>query len=377
MKALILSCNTGQGHNSCAAAISEAFRVHGDECDTVDSLGFISEAASKIISGFHTTMYRKAPKMFKSGYKGAKNHDSIFRDGTAVNRFLTSGAERLYEYVMDGGYDTLICTHVFPALALTAMKNAHPDTMPQSCYVSTDYTCSPSTSDSELDWYFIPHESLIDEFAACGVPLKKIIVSGMPAKNAFYEKENKAEAKLEVGVSPDKRHILLMCGSMGCGPLPEMSRALCDRLGDDTELTVVCGTNESLYEKLCPEYADDERVHIKGKVSNVPRLMHSAELFITKPGGLSTTEAAAAGVPMLLIDTVAGCEEHNLDFFTRQGAAVTADTTEKLADTAFRLLSDPERLERMAAALACDANCTPSEYIYRFLLGSSKGKYEK
>lgn len=367
MKALILSCNTGQGHNSCAAAISEAFRAHGDVCDTVDALQFISEAASKLISGFHTTMYRRAPKMFKAGYKGAESNESVFRDGTAVNRFLTSGAERIYQYVTDGEYDTLICTHVFPALALTAMAKAHPD-IPQTCYVSTDYTCSPSTADSELDWYFIPHESLIDEFAACGVPLEKIIVSGMPAKNEFYTREDKAQAKRLVGVAEEKRHILLMCGSMGCGPLPELCFELSKRLGENTELSVVCGTNESLQERLCKTYADDKRIHVYGTVSDVAELMHSAELFITKPGGLSTTEAAAAGLPMLLIDTVAGCEEHNLDFFTEQGAAVTADSPTALADTAFELLSDKERLEKMSKAIGGETDCTPSEYIYRFLL---------
>lgn len=371
MKALILSCNTGQGHNSCAAAITEAFRAHGDVCDTVDALQFISEGASKLISGFHTTMYRRAPKMFKAGYKGAENHDSVFRDGTAVNRFLTSGAERIYKYVTDGEYDTLICTHVFPALALTAMARVHPDT-PQTCYVSTDYTCSPSTADSELDWYFIPHESLIDEFATCGVPANKIIVSGLPAKNEFYVKKDKKTAKLLLGLSPEKRHILLMCGSMGCGPMPELTGELVQRLGDNTELSVVCGTNESLYEKLWRLYAQDERVRIYGKVSDVPELMHSAELFITKPGGLSTTEAAAAGLPMLLIDTVAGCEEHNLSFFTEQGAAVTAEGTDALADTAFALLADGEKLRQMSQALSIGSDCTPSEFIYRFLLSGKK-----
>lgn len=369
MRALILSCNTGQGHNSCAAAISEAFCAHGDTCDTVDSLQFISEGASKLISGFHTAMYRRAPKVFKAGYKGAENRESVFRDGTAVNRFLTSGAERLYEYISDGEYDTVICTHVFPALALTAMARMHPD-MPQTCYVSTDYTCSPSTADSELDWYFIPHESLIDEFASCGVPANKLIVSGMPAKAAFYVREDKAKMKSAVGVSPEKRHILLMCGSMGCGPIPELCGELSKRLCDDTELSVVCGTNAALYDRLWREYADDGRMHIYGTVQDVPELMHSAELFITKPGGLSTTEAAAAGLPMLLIDTVAGCEEHNLDFFTQQGAAVTADTTTALADEAFRLLADKSQLDAMSNALGSGTDCIPSEYIYRFLLSA-------
>ena len=95
--------------------------------------------------------------------------------------------------------------------------------------------------------------------------------------------------------------------------------------------------------------------------------MHSADLFLTKPGGLSTTEAAACGLPMVLMDTVAGCEGHNLDFFLSRGAAVTADTPKALADLAMSLLATPERLRRMSRAIRPTAGQTPARQIYTTL----------
>ena len=366
MRTLILSCNTGEGHNSCAKAIQETYAAHDETCDIVDALQFISKRASQFISDWHSRIYRHAPKLYKAGYHTAEERTSVFREGTTVYRYLTSGSEKLYHFILDGGYDNIICTHVFPALALTAMLKHHPMPLVTS-FVSTDYTCSPSVENSELDYYFIPDISLTEEFVQCGVPREKLIDSGMPVKQAFYQDTDKAAAKAELGLPVDHQHLLVMCGSIGCGPIKELTEDLLIRLTSEQELTIVCGANEELFAKLERHFAHDPRIHIHGMVDYVPLLIHSADLFLTKPGGLSTSEAAACGVPMLLMDTVAGCEGHNLNFFLRQGIAVTAGTPKHLADLAAALLADPERLQKMARAARRRKGDTPSETIYAFL----------
>ena len=366
MRTLILSCNTGEGHNSCAKAIQETYAAHGETCDIVDALQFISKRASQFISDWHSRIYRHAPKLYKAGYHTAEERTSVFREGTTVYRYLTSGSEKLYHFILDGGYDNIICTHVFPALALTAMLKHHPMPLVTS-FVSTDYTCSPSVENSELDYYFIPDISLTEEFVQCGVPREKLIDSGMPVKQAFYQDTDKAAAKAELGLPADHQHLLVMCGSIGCGPIKELTEDLLIRLTSEQELTIVCGANEELFAKLERHFAHDPRIHIHGMVDYVPLLIHSADLFLTKPGGLSTSEAAACGVPMLLMDTVAGCEGHNLNFFLRQGIAVTADTPKHLADLAAALLADPEQLQEMSRAARHRKGDTPSETIYAFL----------
>lgn len=366
MRTLILSCNTGEGHNSCAKAIQETYAAHGETCDIVDALQFISKRASQFISDWHSRIYRHAPKLYKAGYHTAEERTSVFREGTTVYRYLTSGSEKLYHFILDGGYDNIICTHVFPALALTAMLKHHPMPLVTS-FVSTDYTCSPSVENSELDYYFIPDISLTEEFVQCGVPREKLIDSGMPVKQAFYQDTDKAAAKAELGLPVDHQHLLVMCGSIGCGPIKELTEDLLIRLTSEQDLTIVCGANEELFAKLERHFAHDPRIHIHGMVDYVPLLIHSADLFLTKPGGLSTSEAAACGVPMLLMDTVAGCEGHNLNFFLRQGIAVTADTPKHLADLAAALLADPEQLQEMSRAARHRKGDTPSETIYAFL----------
>lgn len=366
MKTLILSCNAGAGHNSCALAIKEAYHAHGETCDIVDALQFISERASRFVSNWHTRIYRHAPKVFGAGYRRAEAHEDAFREGTPLYKIISSGAERLYEYILDGEYDNIICTHVFPALALTEMRKRHDCPQLIMSYVSTDYTCSPSTADSSLDWYFIPSPLLADEFSGQGIPEEKLVASGMPVKEIFYRRIPLEEGKTALGIDPTHRHILMMCGSMGCGPMEDIILYFRSLLSEEQELSVICGTNEDLYRRLQRITAQYPQIHIYGKVDNVPQLMQASDVFMTKPGGLSTSEAMAAGLPMVLIDAVAGCEAHNLDYFVSNGMAVTEDTPKAIADLTLKLLNEPELLSKMRAAMP-QVSCTASEAVYSWI----------
>lgn len=367
-KVLLLSCNTGEGHNSCARAVKECFEGHGCTCEVADSLLFISEKASKFICNWHVRIYRRLPRLFKTGYKGVESHPSPFRRDTVIYEYLTSGSERLYDCVVSGGYDAVVCTHIFAALALSDMLEKHPLPL-TTAFIGTDYTCSPGTADSNLQYYFIPDASLIDEFAACGVPREKLIPSGLPARREFYTPGDKAASRRALGMLADHAHILLVCGSMGCGPIVELTRELASRMTPQEELTVVCGSNDKLYESLAPEYVAAPNVHIAARVDDMPLYMRASDVYMTKPGGLSTTEAAAMALPMVLIDAVAGCEEHNLEYFTARGGAVTADTPPALAEAALRIVRDDALRADMSRALARRADATPAELIYSVMTG--------
>lgn len=364
MQTLILSCNTGAGHNSCAQAVQEAYHSRGEICNITDSLQFISEKASTFISNWHTRIYRHAPRLFDAGYQRAESHEDIFCEGTPIYKLLSSGAERMYQYIRSAGYDNIICTHVFPALALTEMRRQHPCLQLVTSHISTDYTCAPCTADSALDWYFIPSTSLLGEFEQCGLQPQKLIASGIPVRQQFYQRVSQEAGKANAGISPAHQHILMMCGSMGCGPMEEIISYLCPYLTTEQELSVVCGTNDDLRKKLQKRTEKYSQVHVLGTVNNVPQLMQASDLFLTKPGGLSTSEAMAAELPMVLIDAVAGCETHNLNFFLRNGMAVTANTPKAIADTTIKTLNAPVLLSKMRAAMRSQTECTAADKIY-------------
>lgn len=162
-KVIILSCNTGQGHNSCARAIQEYFASKNVSCEICDALSFISKRFAKFISWGHSFMYRNFPGLFQWGYRFSKAHTALFHKDSRIYMLLTSGAERMYRHIVNGGYDTVI-----------------------------------------------------------------------------------------------------MCGSMGCGPIKSILKHLVRGLPEQAEVTVICGTNQRLYRQLNRRYGKDGLVHIVG-----------------------------------------------------------------------------------------------------------------
>lgn len=367
-KVLILSCSTGQGHNSCAQAIQETFEKQGIGCDVQDALDFISKRISMLISKWHSRIYRYMPCLFSWGYSYGERHPELFREGSGVYRLLTSGDERMYEYILTGGYDTVICTHVFSALILTHMLKKHPMHL-NTAFVATDYTCSPCTEMSDLQYYFIPDPELTSEYAARGIPADRIISSGIPVRSNFGRVIEKNDAKRLLGLSTGRRHLLVMCGSMGCGPIRKMLHRISKTITPDTEVSVICGTNSCLCKKLRRRYRKHSEIHIIGYSNQMSLYMDSADLYLTKPGGISVTEAATKKLPMAFINAVAGCESYNMKFFLERGAAITADSARKLAEESIRTLTTESELICMENAMQKYEQPDGAEIIFSTLNG--------
>lgn len=350
MRVLILSCDTGGGHNSCAKAIQTTFLDEGHICDIADSLSFVSKKFSQFMAWGHSTMYRHIPGLFRFGYGFAEKHPAALRDGSAIYKLLTGGTERLLEYLLDGKYDTVICAHVFSSIMVSHLLKNYSISL-KTAFVATDYTCSPGAVNKELDCYFIPTALQKEEFMRYGASEDKLIPSGIPVRKDFYVRVNKKIAKEQFGVHPDHVHLLMMCGSMGCGPMQELTKLLSQSMDPTMELSVACGSNRKLQKKLEKECRSFPNIHIYGFVKNMSGLMDSADLYLTKPGGLSATEAAVKQLPMVLIDAVAGCEAHNLRYFTEIGGAKTQRSPQELTNLCLELSKSEPRRKQMSDAL--------------------------
>lgn len=321
MKVLILSGNTGGGHNSCAKAISERFLENGHTCNICDCLSFISPAISKIVSLGHTVAYRYTPFLFNIGYTYFENHSSTYASGSLIDALFVRGGKKLAKHINDNNYDLIICTHAFSVYLLNCAA-PYLNRKIKSAFVATDFTCSPTAEKGDTDVYFIPHIYLADEFEMRGVDKDKLIACGIPVKKAFYDFCDKNTAKQKIGINPTNKHILVMCGSMGCGPIVGITAALAKEVDEGTEITIICGSNRSLKHRLKFRHKSNKNVHIIGFTDNIPYYMNSADLFITKPGGISLSEGTVKKLPMVLLPSVGGCETHNVNFFVSRGAAL-------------------------------------------------------
>ncbi len=373
MNALILSCNTGEGHNSCAKAVKECIESHGGSCRIEDALCFVSKGVSRFLSQWHVRLYRHMPWLFKAGYRFSDTHRGTMSDSSFAYRLMSEGVEGLYDYILKNRIDTVLCSHIFSAMMVTELqKRYHMDI--RTGFIATDYTCSPGTEAIELDYIFVPDLSLTTGRLNEAIRPEQVIESGIPVRRAFYGSRDKKEAKRALGHDEQGQHILLMCGSMGCGPMRKLAVMLADRLRGRQYMTIVCGTNKRLRRWMEKTFFGRVDVSVLGYVEDISLLMDSADLYLTKPGGISTSEAAVKALPMVLIDAVAGCEKYNLEYFVKTGLADTAGSPPELAELCEQILSDGRRLEAMHAAGLKRPRLNGAELIYATLSGGCREK---
>ena len=353
----MLSCNTGEGHNSTAGAIREVLESRGVECEIVDVLGTcISPKFSKFICNWHTRIYKYAPKLWDASYRASDRLQLEMvqsldpEERKSIRDMQVLGAKKLRAMIEEGNYDAVVCVHVFSGMMMSEVR-AEGVRIP--CYfVATDYTCSPLVDQCDADAYLIPAADLAEEFVMDSLPREKLVPTGIPTRQEFYSAVAREAARAELGLPAEGLVVLMMCGSMGCGPMKKIAKKLTERLPQGTTLVAFCGRNEKLLEDL--QELEAPNLRPMGYTTRIPLYMDAADMIVTKPGGLSSTEAANKHLPMVLINAVGGCEDRNYRYFLTHGYALGGDESREVTDLVVDLAFQKEQLARMRRLLEED-----------------------
>ncbi len=361
MKILILSCNTGEGHNSTARAIREEAEKRGDTVDIWDAMSFWPKATNKLIVEGQEFLYKNMPELFGLGYsffEKFSEKENIKREkgkkpSVGFSPLAKKPSEKLHKAISQGGYDAVVCVHIFASLMVTEYRKTYGKEQP-TYLVVTDYTCSPGASFSDIEACFTPSEGLTEEFLSLGTKKELIIPVGIPVREEFYTKTDKDEAKAKLGLPLDKRIILLMSGSMGCGPIEKTVAAVSQALPDDCLLVSICGKNKRLLSSLNTLSKTRKNLVPVGFTKDIPTYMDASELIVTKAGGLSSTEAGVKHLPIVFIDAIPGLESHNRDYFVKRGFAFYGDTPDDIAEVINTVLGSEPLLNDMRAKMKAE-----------------------
>lgn len=356
----MLSCNTGQGHNTAAKALLEALEGRGIPCEMRDTLTFGGKLASPAVSGGYVKITQYVPGLFGRMYR-AGDFISSARVHSPVYFANTLYAKALGEYIARNGFDTVFSPHLFPAEALTFLRRR--GLTVRSYGVATDYTCTPFWEETDVDVFYIPHEDLRAEYEGKGFAPERLKVTGIPVSGRFRAKVPQAAARAKLGLRREGSLFLLMTGSMGFGDVPDLVDGLLAQAGADARVLALVGSNRRLLEALTGRYGAEPRVKPISFTKEVALYMDACDVLLTKPGGLSSTEAAVKNVPMVHTAPIPGCETHNARFFAERGASVSADTPGACARAAVRLAHDPEARERMLRSQQALVNPRAAEDI--------------
>lgn len=214
--------------------------------------------------------------------------------------------------------------------------------------VLTDFHAEPPWVQPEIDYYCVATEPAKSELIGWGISPQRILVSGIPIDPAFAVRHDRAETVRSIGLSPDRPVVLLMAGGMGMAPLDKMTICL-EACGTPLHVVAIAGHDRSLHEKLQRlrgRMALD--VASFGWTDRVPELMAAADVLITKPGGLTVSEALASGLSMILTHPIPGPEERNIHYLVKHHVALRAPSLDHLAPLTCRLLAQTETRREMA-----------------------------
>ncbi len=365
-KVLIMSASTGGGHNRAARAIKEELESRtidnmSIECEIVDSLKLVNNTMDKVISGGYEKSALYTPKAYGSVYRFSET--SLASKNEFKGNPLTSLMARKFKHLLnDSSPDLIIGTHPFPMIALSTLKkNNYSLSKSESFYKSskvnippmisvlTDYTTHSTWIQNEIDYYIVGHEYVKELLVYEGVDSEKVKAFGIPVEKSFLSHRDRKTVLTELGLSPEKLTVLLMGGSFGAGNIKETLEDLLT-VDRDFQILVVTGKNEHLKDRLSKML--DSTIHNKnicllGYTNKMNDILASIDVLISKPGGLTTTEALLNDVPMIVPYFIPGQEEENLDFLTNCGAALRTTKKYSLPVLLKVLIDDPSRLDSL------------------------------
>ncbi len=345
-RVLIMSTSAGTGHVRAAEALEIAFSAHPDvaEVQHHDALTNTNKFFRDFYSKLYTQLVRVAPEFLGWWYKAS---DEPWRtDGMrhALDRLNTGPLVKL---IRRFDPHITVCTHFMPAGIMSHLIARRLVTAHLSIVV-TDLDFHAMWLSRAFHRYFVAIEETRAHLEALGLPPERITVSGIPIHPVFAEPVDRTQARLDFGLAPDKHTILLSAGALGVGPAEFITERLL-QLRHDVQVVVVCGKSAELMEKVrsIVREAPEGRFQVHGYTDKMHVLMKMSDLFIGKPGGLTTSEALACGLPMVIVSPIPGQEERNSDHLLEDGVALKCNEFTTIPYKIDSLLSDPARLEVM------------------------------
>lgn len=365
MKVLILSCNTGGGHNSAARAVAEEIRRHGDQAEVLDYLCLAGKGVSRLVGDGYVQVVKKAPRIF----------GVVYQIGMLVSRLMKKSpvyyangrmAKYLNAYLEEHPADAVVMPHLYPAETITYMKRKGMS-LPLTVAVMTDYTCIPFWEETDCDYYVIPHEKLRKGIVRRGLPDEKLLAFGIPVSHACQLNMSKEEARQRLGLDDSKKYLLLAGGSMGASGLVRIAALLLGMLSEEEHLIIICGSNQKVEKHLRGKYENCREVTLVGYTKRMPMYLKACDVVFTKPGGLTSTEAAVVNVPIVHIKPIPGCETENRKFFCKYGMSISGKTSLGQAVHGIRLLHDKEKAGKMMEAQRKTIPADAAGKLYCFL----------
>ncbi len=349
MHVLILSASVGAGHLRAAQAMELAFRRIAPDAkvSNLDVLTFTNAAFRRLYAKAYLDLVNKAPHVLGYLYDLMDRPRSPKRRSDRLRVLVQRlNLAALIKFLKEDPPDLVVNTHFLPAEIIASLRRKGRLDLPQYI-VTTDFETHRLWANQPCEHYFTATEEGALYLEHWGVPPGAATAIGIPIHPVFAEDKDRAACLRRQGLVGDRPIILQLAGGFGVGPVEMLYQAIM-RIETPIELVVVAGRNEKLLARLetC-EVPPPHRAKVLGFTDQIDELMLLADVVVSKPGGLTTSEVLARGAAMAIVNPVPGQESRNSDFLLESGAAVKINNVATLTHKLSALLADPRRLAEL------------------------------
>lgn len=389
MKILILSAKTGGGHMRAAEALKAVINQNDADAEVriVDGLQYVSPSFNKFIVELYKYSATKTPAVYGVFYRLSNKDNPSYKIVKKVNGQF---AKRFLSLLKDFQPDVIVTTHPFPSIMMSRLREKGLTNIPVISII-TDFAPHKAYLNPGISRYIVSSEQMVDELVNLGVDRKIVHPVGIPIDPIFYELDkHKEESLYNEGFDPNLKTVLIMAGSFGVTDILKIYENI-NELDLDFQIIVITGRNEKLFDEFNailsvnenmrvgesqPSFDDEKEPTRKQSKINVTKrtkliyftnevykYMHMSDLIITKPGGLTVSEALASCLPMAIFKAIPGQESDNSEYLCNNNLAIEIKKS-TAADTIYQLLKYPERLISMRESCSRLNNLNSALNVY-------------
>lgn len=348
MNILILSASTGGGHMRASKAI-ESYLLQQDKSNNVkiiDSLLYINPIFNKTVTNGYVYLATKTPKLYGKLYEYTNKDSKMNNFVSKMNKFFSG---RLLPLIEEYKPDIIISTHPFSTEMVSILKGKGVVNIPLLC-IMTDYAPHKAWIKENVDSYIVSNDDMVEQMVNEGVEREKIYPFGIPIDEVFFKEKDREQVLVEAELDPKLPTLLMMAGSFGVSKVFSIYENII-KSDLDFQIILITGKNKKLYEafKLIVNESN-KRTKLIYFTDEVNKYMQASDIIITKPGGLTVTEALACNIPMALFGAIPGQEEENAEFLIKHNMAIDISNKKDCSNIVNELLINQNKLKSMREA---------------------------
>ena len=373
-KIMIFYGSYGGGHLSAARSIREYIETNyiDTQIQMVDCMEYINRVINKVTTTAYSEFAKKAPWAWGHLYKKSEQ-GVIAKISTDSNKLMSL---KLLKLLQEFEPDYVISTHPFSSQMCAYLKKKNKINF-KLATVMTDYAPHDQwlLYPEEVDFFFVAHNGMRDELIDKGISKAKVYATGIPLSTKFLEHYNKKEILSNLGLKQGKKRILFFAGGeygLGKNKTFEILKTLAEDF-QNLQIIAIAGKNKNMkekFEQVVENTSRHDSIKILEYTNKVPELMSISDLVVTKPGGLTTTESLASGLPIIVINPIPGQEEENAQFLEENGVAIWLKKEDNVKEVLESIFNNPDKMLDMKIKARLLAKKTSTQDICKIILNN-------